>query len=61
MSLVEDWREKHPRSSSKGRLAVYVFLLAVVILFIVKANSIVSGFTSIFFPADTPAEEVDQR
>jgi ACR3 family arsenite efflux pump ArsB len=55
MSLVKDWHEKHQRTSSKGRVLVYLFLLVMVILFIIKADSIVSGFTRIFFPADTTA------
>jgi len=56
MPLIDEWRERHPTSSSKGRVVLYIFLLVMVILFILKADSLVRGFSSIFFaPSDTTA------
>ena len=57
MPLIDDWREKHPRSFSRGRVVLYVFLLIMVLLFMLRADSLVRGFTGIFFPADTTAQE----
>ena len=53
MSLAGDWRERHPSPGGRGRLFFYLFLLAFVILVIIKADTFVSGFTRIFFPADS--------
>jgi hypothetical protein len=57
MPLIDDWREKHPRNSSRGRVVLYIFLLIMVLIFMLKADSLVRGFTSIFFPADTTSVE----
>ena len=57
MTLVEDWRERHPRKSSKGRVVFYIFLLIKVLIFILKADSMVAGFTRIFFPSDSTTQE----
>lgn len=57
MPLIDDWREKHPRNSSRGRVVLYIFLLIMVLIFMLKADSLVRGFTSIFFPADTASVE----
>lgn len=53
MPLIDDWRQRHARSSSRGRVIIYIFLLIVVILFILRADSIVKGFNRIFFSPDT--------
>ncbi|MFO8183036.1 MAG: hypothetical protein R6U39_02560 [Candidatus Aegiribacteria sp.] len=59
MPLIDDWRHRHPRSSSRGRVIIYIFLLIVVILFILRADSIVRGFTRIFFSPDTTETTVE--
>lgn len=59
MSLVDDWREKHPRRSSRVRVLLYIFLLVMVVVFMLKADSLVRGFTSIFFPADSTGTTED--
>lgn len=53
MPLIDDWRDKHPRSQSRGRVVLYIFLLIMVLVFILKADSLVRGFTGIFFSPDT--------
>ncbi|OPL19513.1 MAG: hypothetical protein AVO35_10140 [Candidatus Aegiribacteria sp. MLS_C] len=60
MSLVDDWREKHPTRSSRGRVMFYIFLLVMVIVFMLKADSLVRGFTSIFFPTETECTEAGE-
>jgi len=55
MAMIDDWREKHPRKSGKSRLILYVFLLAFVIFLILRANTFISAFSSIFFPPDSSA------
>lgn len=59
MPLIDDWRDKHPRRSSKVRVVVYIFLLIMVLVFMLKAETLVRGFTSIFFPSDTTAVQGD--
>lgn len=53
MSLAGDWRERHPSSGGKGRLIFYLFLLAFVIFMMLKSETFVSGFNSIFFSSDS--------
>jgi hypothetical protein len=57
MPLIDDWREKHPRSQSRGRVVLYIFLLIMVLVFILKADSLVRGFTGIFFAPDAAEAE----
>lgn len=59
MPLIDDWRQRHPRNSSRGRVIIYIFLLIVIILFILRADSIVRGFTRIFFPPETTETTVE--
>jgi len=59
MPLIDDWRDKHPRKSGKGRLVLYIFLLLFILFLILKADTFVRGFTSIFFSPDT-SETVDE-
>lgn len=56
MSLSGDWRERHPRRRSGGRVFFYIVLLAVTVLLMLKAGDISSGFTGIFLqqPAGEP-------
>ncbi len=49
MAIIDDWRHKHPRKSGKGRLIAYILLLIMIAFFILKADSFVRGFASIFF------------
>ncbi len=59
MSIVSDWRERHPKTSSKTRVFFYVFLLAMVLFFMFKTDAFLKGFSKIFFEA--PEEVVEER
>ncbi len=58
MSIVEDWRERHGRKGGRLRLVIYVLLLVFVILLILNAERMVTGFTEIFL---APADSVEVR
>ncbi len=44
---------KGPEYGGKGRLIFYLFLLAFVIFVMLKSETFVSGFNSIFFSSDS--------
>ncbi len=53
MAIIDNWQEKHPRKSGKSRLILYVFLLIMLLFMILKADTFIQGFTSIFFSPDS--------
>jgi hypothetical protein len=54
MSILENWRMRHPgESGSTGRLIVLILLLAVVLVFILNSDKIARGFS--FFISSSPA------
>lgn len=57
MGIIGDWQEKHPRRNGKVRAFVYILLLLFVIFLILKTDTFVSGFSSIFFPPDSSSLE----
>jgi hypothetical protein len=60
VSLVRNWRERHPRPSGPGRLFLLVALLVLVIIFMLKAPEIVRTFSAVFFPAADSTETTDE-
>jgi hypothetical protein len=60
MSLVDDWKDRHPRSGGGGRLLLYVILLIAVILAMTHGKSAIEGFARIFMGSEeeTTQEEV---
>lgn len=53
MAIIDDWQEKHPKKSAKGRLILYIFLLIMILFLILKADTFVQGFTNIFLSPDS--------
>lgn len=48
MSIVEHWRDRHPRRGGGGRLLLYIILLIAVILVITNGRSAIESFARIF-------------
>ena len=48
MSIVEHWRDRHPRHSGGGRLLLYILLLIAVILVITRGETAIESFARIF-------------
>ncbi|MGM0628129.1 MAG: hypothetical protein ACQETZ_08215 [Candidatus Fermentibacterota bacterium] len=48
MSIVEHWRDRHPRHGGSGRLLLYIILLIAVILVIARGESAIESFARIF-------------
>ena len=48
MSIVEHWRDRHPRHGGGGRLLLYIILLIAVILVIIRGESAIESFARIF-------------
>ncbi len=48
MSIVEHWRDRHPRRGGAGRLLLYIILLLAVILVITRGESAIEAFARIF-------------
>jgi len=53
MPLIDDWKDRHPTRSSTGRVILYIFLLAAVIFFMFRSDSLVRGFARIFLSSDS--------
>ena len=49
MSLVGEWRDRHSPQRGRGRIVWLVVILALVILFMLRAEEIVRTFTDVFF------------
>lgn len=53
MAIIDHWQEKHSRKPGKGRLILYIFLFVLVLFLMLKADTFVQGFSSIFFSPDS--------
>jgi len=48
LSIASDWHDRHGPVRRKGRLLVYVILLALTLLFMTRAGSIARTFSVLF-------------
>jgi hypothetical protein len=53
MSLTSDWHERHGATRSKGRLLLYIVLLAVTVFLMLRAGTIMESVTDVFFSPDS--------
>jgi putative effector of murein hydrolase LrgA (UPF0299 family) len=60
MSILESWRARHPMEpAAPGRVIVLILLLAAVIFFILKSDTIANGFTFFLHSGSTGAETTE--
>mgnify|MGYP000892278244 CR=1 FL=1 len=57
MPLYDQWRERYGQRGSGGRIFIYVILLAITVLFMLKAGDFSRGFTEIFLRGGAAQEE----
>jgi hypothetical protein len=56
VSLINHWRDRHPRPSGSGKVFFLIALLIMVIIVILKAPEITRVFAEVFFPAPDSTE-----
>jgi hypothetical protein len=61
LSLVQDWKERHSVRPHHGRLVWLIVILALVILFMTRAEEIVSAFTDVFFQQDSSSVQAESQ
>jgi hypothetical protein len=60
VSLLGNWRERHPRPSGGGRVLILLVLLVLVIVLMIKAPELTRVFSAVFFPAQDSTEVSDE-
>ena len=61
MSLVQDWKERHSVRPRHGRLIWLIVILALVVLFMTRAEEIVRAFTDVFFQQDSSSVQTEAQ
>jgi biopolymer transport protein ExbD len=59
VSLLSNWRERHPRPSGPKRVIILIVLLVLVVIVMLKAPEITRGFSAVFFPSPDTTEAPD--